>query len=75
MKMNSTKHPSLFLQHLFHHHQVLMTVYYNQNVLTLTFHFNKFITFGLLCFSIFIIYMIVGRVFTDGPGDQGSIPG
>ena len=30
----------------FHHPQVLMKVYENRNILTLTFHYNKFITLG-----------------------------
>ena len=79
-------HQLLFKQHLFHHLKVLMKVYWNWNVLMLTFYYNKLITFGLLCFSVFFIQSglfplftsITGpmnRVFANGPGDRRSIPG
>ena len=53
----------------------------NRNVST--FFYKKFISFGLLCFSIFcwicFHYLpdigLAVRVFANGPGDLGSIPG
>ena len=36
-----------------------MKVYQNQNALTMTFHYNKLITFRLLSFSIFFIYIYI----------------
>ena len=59
------KQPSLFYQHLFHHLKILIKVHQNWNVLTLTFLRNKFITYGLLCFSIFSILSDSFPLFTS----------
>ena len=49
----------LFYQHLFHHFKVLIKVHSNRNVLMFTCLHNKFITFGLLRFSIFSLALYI----------------
>ena len=53
------KYPSLFNQNSFTHLKVLMKVYKSRNVLTLNFLHDNFITFELLCFSIFSEYIYI----------------
>ena len=53
-------HPSLF----YHHLKVLMKLHKNQNILTLSFLHNNFITFGLLCCSIYT-YIFVKKNWSD----------
>ena len=81
------KYPSLFYQHLFHHLKVLIKVYWN--VFTLMLLHNKFLTLGLLFFSILSVISIIYNsvryekevdsgvmvVIGNGYNNQSSKPG